>query len=69
MNLDFSDEQKELGEQARRFLSERSTTAVVRRVIDAASGYDHALWQELAELGYLGLAIPEAYGGAGLGDL
>jgi alkylation response protein AidB-like acyl-CoA dehydrogenase len=69
MNLDFSDDQKALGEQARRFLSERSSSAVVRRVIDTNSGYDRELWQALAELGYLGLAIPENYGGAGLSYL
>jgi acyl-CoA dehydrogenase len=69
MNLDFSDDQKELGEHARRLLAERCTSDVVRRVIDTEAPFDGELWNSLAELGYLGAAIPEAYGGTGLGSL
>jgi len=69
MNLDFSDDQKALGDQARRLLVERCTSAVVRRVMSEGLPYDRALWQTLGELGYLGAAIPEAYGGTGLGYL
>jgi len=69
MNLDFSDDQKALGEHARRLLSERSTSAVIRRVIEQQAPFDRDLWNSLAELGYLGAAIPEAYGGSGLGHL
>jgi acyl-CoA dehydrogenase len=69
MNLDFSDDQKALGEHARRMLAERSTTAVVRKAIANQGTYDKELWQQLAELGYLGAAIPEQYGGSGLGYL
>jgi acyl-CoA dehydrogenase len=69
MNLDFSDDQKELGEHARRLLAERCTSDAVRRVIDTEAPFDRELWNSLAELGYLGAAIPEAYGGTGLGYL
>ncbi|HVN43582.1 MAG TPA: acyl-CoA dehydrogenase family protein [Steroidobacteraceae bacterium] len=69
MNLDFSDDQKALGEHARRLLTERSTSAVIRRVMADNAPYDPELWAALAELGYLGAAIPESYGGAGLGHL
>jgi hypothetical protein len=41
----------------------------VREVLDGKAPYDKALWQGLAEMGFLGVAIPEAFGGAGAGHL
>jgi alkylation response protein AidB-like acyl-CoA dehydrogenase len=67
MNFDFSDDLKQLREQARRFLGEQSPPAVVRHVLDGAEPYAAALWREIAEMGWLGAAVPEQYGGAGLG--
>jgi acyl-CoA dehydrogenase len=67
MNFDFSDELKQLRDQARRFLGEKSPPVVVRRVLDGAEPYASALWREMAEMGWPGTAIPEQYGGAGLG--
>ena len=69
MNFDFSDEQKQLREEARRFLADRCPPAAVRAVLEGAQSYDKGLWQGLAEMGFLGAAIPEAYGGVGLGHL
>ncbi|MFN7054027.1 acyl-CoA dehydrogenase family protein [Hyphomonas sp.] len=69
MNLDFSDEQKQLRDQVRRFLEERCPPAAVRKVLEGDAGYDAGLYQGLAELGVLGAAIPEEYGGVGLGHL
>ncbi len=69
MNFDFSDEQKELKDQARRFLDARSTPKAVRVILEGAEPYDRALWQGLAEMGFLGIAIPEEYGGVGAGYL
>ncbi len=67
MNFDFSDDLKQLRDEARRFLAEQSPPAVVREVLDGAAPYAPALWQKIAEMGWLGAAIPEQYGGAGLG--
>ncbi|MDR3529465.1 MAG: acyl-CoA/acyl-ACP dehydrogenase [Rhodopila sp.] len=67
MNFDFSDDLKQLRDQARRFLSERCTPAVVRRSLDGEETYAADLWREIAEMGWIGAAIPEAFGGAGLG--
>lgn len=67
MNFDFSDDSKQLREQARRFLAEQSGARQVRAVLEGAAPYDAALWRGIAEMGWLGAAIPEAYGGAGLG--
>jgi alkylation response protein AidB-like acyl-CoA dehydrogenase len=69
MNLDFSDEQKQLREQVRRFLSEKCPPAAVRAVLEGTQSYDASLYKGLAELGLLGAAIPEAYGGSGLSHL
>src|SRR5689334_296421 len=69
MNFDFSDDQKQLRDQARKFLSEKCSPKAVRAVLDGKSPYDKALWQGLAEMGFLGVAIPEEFGGAGAGHL
>ena len=68
MNFDYSDEQKMLKDQARKFLSERCTGSQVRQVLDAADrSYDSELWKGVAELGWLGVAVPERFGGLGQG--
>ena len=69
MNFDFSDDQKQLRDQARRFLTERCPPKAVRNVLKGGAPYDRELWKGLAEMGFLGVAIPEEYGGAGAGDL
>ena len=67
MNFDFSDDLKQLRDQARRFLSEQCTPAVVRRSLDGQEAYAAGLWRAVAEMGWIGAAIPEEFGGAGLG--
>ncbi len=67
MDFDFSAEQKEIQHQARRMLAERCDLRAVRRVLDDGLAWDEGLWRQAAELGWLGTAIPEAYGGLGLG--
>jgi acyl-CoA dehydrogenase len=69
MNFDFSDEQKQLREEARRFLTDRCSPAAVRAILEGPEPFDRALWKGLAEMGFLGAAIPEEYGGVGLGHL
>ena len=69
MNFDFSDEQKQLRDEARRFLSENSSPKHVRAILEGKDTYDRALWKGLADLGLIGVAIPEEYGGAGAGRL
>src|SRR3981081_3495576 len=69
MNFDFSDEQKQMRDAARKFLAENCPPKAVRTVLDGKETYDRALWKGLAEMGFLGVAIPEAYGGAGAGHL
>ncbi len=67
MNFDFSDDLKQLRDQARRFLSEQCTPAVVRRSLDGQERFAAPLWREIGGMGWIGAAIPETFGGAGLG--
>ncbi|MDA9230247.1 acyl-CoA/acyl-ACP dehydrogenase [Alphaproteobacteria bacterium] len=69
MNFDFSDDQKMLKDQARKFLDDRCTLADVRKVLESDASHDDDVWKGLCELGFTGAAIPEAYGGLGLGAL
>ncbi|MBR1171846.1 acyl-CoA dehydrogenase family protein [Bradyrhizobium liaoningense] len=69
MNFDFSDDQKQLRDQARKFLAEKCSPKAVRVVLDGKAPYDEELWKGLAEMGFLGVAIPEEFGGAGAGHL
>jgi acyl-CoA dehydrogenase len=69
VDFDFSDEQKELKNHARRFFEDRSSRESVRAVLDGKQIFDASLWKEVAEMGFTGTAIPETYGGLGLGYL
>jgi alkylation response protein AidB-like acyl-CoA dehydrogenase len=70
MNFDFSEEQKFLKSEARKFLEGECPTTRVRKVLDDAKiAYDADLWKQVIAQGWLGAAIPEAYGGLGLGRL
>ncbi|MDP6978094.1 MAG: acyl-CoA dehydrogenase family protein [Myxococcota bacterium] len=69
MNFDFSEEQKLLQQTAKEFLEENSSLVHVREIFEADAGYSKALWKGAAELGWLGVSIPEEYGGAGFGYL
>lgn len=69
MNFEFSDELLQLRDQARRFLADSCPPAVPRRILDTAEPYAADLWRAVAEMGWTGGAIPEEYGGVGLGRL
>jgi alkylation response protein AidB-like acyl-CoA dehydrogenase len=67
MDFSFTDEQQELSAQARSYLAERFPAERIAELADSDEGWDPRSWQELAELGWLGVSIPEEQGGAGLG--
>ncbi len=69
MNLEFSEDQKFVQKTARDYLGEHAPLSACRAVLEGGKAYDAALWKGVAEMGWLGTAIPEAYGGAGLGHL
>jgi len=64
--IEFSEEQAMLLETAMDFCSNKSAISKVRKSIEDPTGFDQAQWQEMMGLGWLGIAIPEQYGGLGL---
>ena len=66
MDILPSEEEQLLKNAAREFLEAEVSTALVREMELDENGYPPALWQQMADLGWLGLAIPEQYGGQGL---
>ncbi len=66
MRFDFDDEQREIKDTARSFLASRFKPEKVRELAEAGT-YDDALWSEVCELGWPGIAIAEEHGGQGLG--
>jgi len=67
MNFGFTEEQDLLRQEVRKFLSAHCPLETVRKLMETPDGFSRALWKQLGELGWLGLAIAEAHGGAGLG--
>ncbi len=67
MSTTLTREQADLRDAVADLMAKRSPESEVRRVMATESGYDAALWAELAGMGLLGLVIPEEFGGAGGG--
>jgi alkylation response protein AidB-like acyl-CoA dehydrogenase len=67
MEFGFSDEQREIKSTAHDFLAARFKPAKVRELAESGSPYDDALWAEMGELGWPGIAVAEEHGGQGLG--
>jgi len=69
MDLNLTQEQQLIRDAARDLLARECPGAHVRAMESDAKGYSPALWQSMAELGWMGLALPEEYGGVGSGFL
>ena len=67
MDFGFSEEQQFLRSTAREFLASECPPARVRELMEDERGFDPELWARMAELGWLGLLVPEEHGGVGLG--
>ncbi len=67
MDLEFSQEQEMLRDTVRSLLAEHSDLEDVRALEDDPKGFKPELWSQLGDLGIVGLMLPEAYGGAGMG--
>ena len=66
MMLGTTEEHEELRASVRRFLADKAPLPRVRELMETEDGTDAAVWEQAgAQLGLQGLAIPEAYGGAG----
>ena len=68
MNLAFTEEQEMLKTLARDFLTDKLPKATVKEIEAGDTGYSPEMWKEIAELGWMGLALPEEYGGVGAGE-
>lgn len=69
MDFGLSDEQRQLRESAREFLTGECSPAYVRKTMADEAGAARQLYAAIAGLGWNGLIVPERYGGAGLGTL
>ncbi|MBD3646972.1 MAG: acyl-CoA/acyl-ACP dehydrogenase [Pseudomonadales bacterium] len=67
MNFGFTEEQELLRDQVRKFLDQQCPSEQVRKIMKTAEGYDTGMWQQMAELGWLGLIVDTDYDGVGLG--
>jgi len=66
MDLGFTEEQEMLRTTARDFLAKECPTSLVKELAEDEKGYTPELWQKMAELGWMGLVIPEEYDGMGM---
>lgn len=69
MNLNFTHQQEMVRETARDFMRDKFPREVLKRIDEGPLGYSPEIWQEMADLGWMGLAFPEEYGGVDMGFL
>ena len=67
MNFGFTEEQDFLRDAVRKFIEGRASIPSVREWMTTEDAHSPELWSEMAGLGWLGLLVDEAHGGAGLG--
>jgi alkylation response protein AidB-like acyl-CoA dehydrogenase len=67
MYFDLTDEQQAIKSTAREFLAARYKSERIRALAESEHGFEQSDWEEMAELGWPGLALPEEWGGQGLG--
>ena len=69
MNFEFSADQMQLKDIARKFLEKEESVKRARNVLEGEASYDEDLWSQIIEMGFTATSIPEEYGGLGLGYL
>jgi alkylation response protein AidB-like acyl-CoA dehydrogenase len=67
MYFDLTDEQQAIKSTAHDFLAARYKSERIRELAESEHGFEQSDWEEMAELGWPGLALPEEWGGQGLG--
>ncbi|MCP4755127.1 MAG: acyl-CoA/acyl-ACP dehydrogenase [Proteobacteria bacterium] len=65
MDYDLNKEQKTLATSAREFLKKECPPSLLHEMKDDEKGYPQKLWDQMAELGWTGVIVPEKYGGIG----
>ncbi|MEM8496756.1 MAG: acyl-CoA dehydrogenase family protein [Pseudomonadota bacterium] len=66
-SIRFTDEQTMILESARDFCRDKSPVPAVRALLSSEAGYSDEVWQEMLALGWLGIAVPEQFGGSDMG--
>jgi alkylation response protein AidB-like acyl-CoA dehydrogenase len=69
VNFGFNEEQDQLRAAVADFLKNETPTAFARQMLEQDAGMTDEVWRKMAQLGWMGLTVPEAYGGSGLGLL
>jgi alkylation response protein AidB-like acyl-CoA dehydrogenase len=69
MYFDLTDEQQAIKSTAHDFLASRFKSERLREIAAGETGFDESGWKEMADLGWAGLALPEEWGGQGLGTV
>ncbi|MCK0508042.1 acyl-CoA dehydrogenase family protein [Aromatoleum anaerobium] len=69
MNFDFSDDQKMLRDEVRKFLVKESPLAEARQVMEQGLTHSVKVWRGLADMGVTALMLPERCGGHSMGAL
>ena len=69
MNFSLNQEQQLLKDSAERFVREACSLDRRRALVESELGYSERSWRQMAELGWLGVGVPEAYGGTGGGPV
>jgi acyl-CoA dehydrogenase len=64
--IGFSEAQGDLSEVATELCRDRSPMAKARSLMTSDTGFDAACWREMADLGWMAIAVPEEFGGVGL---
>src|SRR3954453_19292659 len=67
MYFDLTDEQQAIKATVHDFLAARYKSDRIRALAESENGFEQSDWDEMAELGWTGLALPEEWGGQGLG--
>jgi len=67
VDFTFSPEQEALRETVHDFLGRETPSSYVRAMIDDRRGFTDEVWAKMAELGWLGILLPESCGGMGMG--
>ena len=66
MDFGLTEIQELIASSAREFLADRAPLGLARNAVSGDAGYDESYWNEVVQLGWTGLLIPEEYGGVGL---
>lgn len=69
MELNLTEQQEMLRKAARDFLTDKCSKKFVKQMEESETGYSRELWQEMVELGWMGLAFPGKYGGGDMSFL